>query len=122
MVSRNFFFIFLIVTAVFSFMAYKPADVVIAGPQLTDLRYFEEELKHIENNTGLKIKYEIHSDIETHLIENQNLRIDIAIIPNPQGAVSLGERDIVKSIGSILNEEKLNNYSFFLLWGYCQSI
>jgi len=110
MVSRNFFFIFLIVTAVFSFMAYKPADVVIAGPQLTDLRYFEEELKHIENNTGLKIKYEIHSDIETHLIENQNLRIDIAIIPNPQGAVNLGERDIVKSIGSILNEEKLNNY------------
>ena len=110
MVSRNFFFIFLIVTAVFSFMAYKPADVVIAGPQMTDLRYFEEELKHIENNTGLKIKYEIHSDIETHLIENQNLRIDIAIIPNPQGAVNLGERDIVKSIGSILNEEKLNNY------------
>ena len=91
-------------------MAYKPADVVIAGPQMTDLRYFEEELKHIENNTGLKIKYEIHSDIETHLIENQNLRIDIAIIPNPQGAVNLGERDIVKSIGSILNEEKLNNY------------
>tara|TARA_B100001057_G_scaffold470709_1_gene532297 strand:- start:1323 stop:2588 length:1266 start_codon:yes stop_codon:yes gene_type:complete len=110
MVSRNFFFIFLIVTAVFSFMAYKSADVVIAGPQLTDLRYFEEELKHIENNTGLKIKYEIHSDIETHLIENQNSRIDIAIIPNPQGAVNLGERNIVKSIGSILNKEKMNNY------------
>ena len=110
MVSRYFFTLFITVTAVFSIMAYKPADVVIAGPQLTDLRYFEEELKHIENNTGLKIKYEIHSDIETHLIENQNLRIDIAIIPNPQGAVSLGERDIVKSIGSILNEEKLNNY------------
>jgi len=100
----------LIVTVVFSFAAYKPADVVIAGPQLTDLEYFEEELKNIEDSTGLKIKYEIHSDIETHVIENQNSAIDIAIIPNPQGAVNLGERDIVKSIGSILTEEKMNNY------------
>ena len=110
MVSRYFFVIFLIVTAVFSFIAYKPADVVIAGPQLTDLEYFEEELKIIEDSTGLKIKYEIHSDIETHVIENQNSAIDIAIIPNPQGAVNLGERGIVKSIGSILTEEKMNNY------------
>ena len=110
MVSRYFFVIFLIVTALFSFIAYKPADVVIAGPQLTDLEYFEEELKIIEDSTGLKIKYEIHSDIETHVIENQNSAIDIAIIPNPQGAVNLGERGIVKSIGSILTEEKMNNY------------
>ena len=51
MVSKNFLAVFLTVTAVFSFMAYKPADVVIAGPQLTDLIYFEEELKNIENNT-----------------------------------------------------------------------
>ena len=72
MVTRNFMAVFFTVTAVFSFIAYKPADVVIAGPQLTDLRYFEEELKNIENNTGLKIKYEIHSDIETYLIENKN--------------------------------------------------
>ena len=110
MVRRYFFVIFLIVTALFSFIAYKPADVVIAGPQLTDLEYFEEELKIIEDSTGLKIKYEIHSDIETHVIENQNSAIDIAIIPNPQGAVNLGERGIVKSIGSILTEEKMNNY------------
>ena len=110
MVSRYFFVIFLIVTALFSFIAYKPADVVIAGPQLTDLEYFEEELKIIEDSTGLKIKYEIHSDIETHVIENQNSAIDIAIIPNPQGAGNLGERGIVKSIGSILTEEKMNNY------------
>ena len=110
MVSRYIFVIFLIVTALFSFMAYKPTDVVIAGPQLSDLEYFEEELKIIEDSTGLKIKYEIHSDIETHVIENQNSAIDIAIIPNPQGAVNLGERGIVKSIGSILTEEKMNNY------------
>ena len=110
MVSRNFFVIFLITTVVFSFIAYKPADVVIAGPQLTDLEYFEVELKNIENSTGLKIKYEIHPDIETHVIENQNSGIDIAIIPNPQGVINLGERDIVKSIGSILTEEKMNNY------------
>jgi len=110
MVSRNFFVIFLIVTATFSLISYKPADVVIAGPQLTDLEYFEEEIKNIEDSTGLKIKYEIHSDIETYLIENQNLGIDIAIIPNPQGAVNLGEIGIVKSVDTILTEEKMNNY------------
>ena len=110
MVSRNFIAVFFTVTAVFSFMTYKPADVVIAGPQLTDLRYFEEELKNIENNTGIKIKYEIHSDIETYLIENKNPSIDIAIIPNPQGVVNLGERDIVKSIDEFISVEKMDNY------------
>jgi len=110
MVSKNFLVVFITVTAVFSFMAYKPADVVIAGPQLTDLSYFEEELKNIENNTGLKIKYEIYSDIETYLIENKNPAIDIAIIPNPQGVVNLGERDIVKSIDEFISEEKMDNY------------
>ncbi len=108
--SRNFFVIFLIVTVLFSFIAYKPADVVIAGPQLTDLEYFKDELKNIEDSTGLKIKYETYSDIETHIIENLNSAIDIAIIPNPQGAVNLGERGIVKSIGNILTEEEMNNY------------
>ena len=110
MVSKNFLVVFLTVTAVFSFMAYEPADVVIAGPQLTDLRYFEEELKDIEYNTGLKIKYEIYSDIETYLIENQNTGIDIAIILNPQGVVNLGEKEIVKSIDKFFNEEKMRNY------------
>mgnify|MGYP001273175572 FL=1 len=110
MVSKNFFVIFLIVTVLFSFIAYKPADVVIAGPQLTDLEYFKDELKNIEDSTGLKIKYETYSDIETHIIENLNSAIDIAIIPNPQGAVNLGERGIVKSIGNILTEEEMNNY------------
>ena len=110
MVSKNFFVIFLIVTVLFSFIAYKPADVVITGPQLTDLEYFKDELKNIEDSTGLKIKYETYSDIETHIIENLNSAIDIAIIPNPQGAVNLGERGIVKSIGNILTEEEMNNY------------
>jgi len=110
MVSRYFFTLFITVTAVFSIMAYKPADVVIAGPQLTELEYFEEELKNIEDNTGLKIKYEIYSDIETHLIENQNTGIDIAIILNPQGVVNLGEKEIVKSIDKFFNEEKMRNY------------
>jgi len=110
MVSRYFFILFIIVTAVFSIMAYKPADVIIAGPQLTDLEYFEEELKNIEDKTGLKIKYEIYSDIETHLIENQNTGIDIAIILNPQGVVNLGEKEIVKSIDRFFNEDKMRNY------------
>ena len=110
MVSRNFIAVFFTVTAVFSFMAYKPTDVVIAGPQLTDLRYFEDELKNIENYTGLKIEYEIHSDIETYLIENKNPAIDIAIIPNPQGVVNLGERNIVKSIDEFITEKTIDNY------------
>ena len=33
------------VTIAFSFFAYQPIDVVIAGPQMTDLEKFELELK-----------------------------------------------------------------------------
>ena len=32
---------------------------------MTDLEKFELELKNIEDSTGIKIKYETHSDIET---------------------------------------------------------
>ena len=51
MVSKNFIILFIMVTITFSFFAYKPADVVIAGPQMTDLEYFLDELKIIENST-----------------------------------------------------------------------
>ena len=89
MVDKKFVILFILITLVFSIFAYRPADVVIAGPHMTDLEYFKEELQIIENATGLKIKYEIYSDIETHLVNNGNANIDIAIIPNPQGVVTV---------------------------------
>ena len=110
MVDKKFVILFILITLVFSIFAYKPADVIVAGPQMTDLEYFKDELQLIENATGLKIKYEIYSDIETHLVNNGNANIDIAIIPNPQGVVNLGERSIVMPIDNIISVDTLNNF------------
>lgn len=110
MVNKNFVILFVVITLVFSFLAYEPADVIIAGPQITDLEYFKDELKTIEQSTGLKIKYKVYSDVETYLIENQNTNIDIALIPNPQGVVNLGDRSIIKPIDDIISSNKINNY------------
>ncbi len=110
MVNRQFLLIFIFITIAFSIVAYQPIDVVIAGPQMTDLEKFELELKNIEDSTGIKIKYETYSDIETHLIENNNSDVDIAIIPNPQGVTNLGERGIVLSIDQIISEETMESY------------
>ena len=110
MVDKKFLILFILVTLVFSIIAYKPADVVIAGPHMTDLEYFKDELQIIENSTGLKIKYEIYSDIETHLVDNQSTSIDIAIIPNPQGVINLGERSVVMPIDNIISLDTLNNF------------
>ena len=110
MVNRQFLLIFLFVTVAFSFFAYQPIDVVIAGPQMTDLEKFEIELRSIEDSTGLKIKYETNSDIETYLIENSNSDVDIAIIPNPQGVTNLGERGIILSIDQIVPKETMESY------------
>tara|TARA_B000000532_G_scaffold1144_1_gene879 strand:- start:521 stop:1780 length:1260 start_codon:yes stop_codon:yes gene_type:complete len=110
MVNRQFLLIFIFITIAFSIVAYQPIDVVIAGPQMTDLEKFELELKNIEDSTGIKIKYETYSDIETHLIENNNSDVDIAIIPNPQGVTNLGERGIVLSIDPIISEETMESY------------
>ena len=110
MVNRQFLLIFIFITIAFSIVAYQPIDVVIAGPQMTDLEKFELELKNIEDSTGIKIKYETYSDIETYLIENNNSDVDIAIIPNPQGVTNLGERGIVLSIDRIISEETMESY------------
>ena len=110
MVNRQFLVIFLFITIAFSFLAYQPIDVVIAGPQMTDQEKFELELKNIEDSTGIKIKYETYSDIETYLIENNNSEVDIAIIPNPQGVTNLGERGIVLSIDRIISNETMESY------------
>ena len=110
MVNRQFLVIFLFVTIAFSFFAYQPIDVVIAGPQMTDLKKFEIELKSIEDSTGIKIKYETYSDIETYLIENSNSDIDIAIIPNPQGVTNLGDRGIILPMDQIVSKEIMESY------------
>tara|TARA_B100000927_G_scaffold134232_1_gene108212 strand:- start:692 stop:1951 length:1260 start_codon:yes stop_codon:yes gene_type:complete len=110
MVKIQFLIIFLFVTISFSIFAYQPIDVVIAGPQMTDLEMFEWELKSIEDSTGVKIKYEIYSDIETYLIENNNSDVDIAIIPNPQGVTNLGDRGIVLSIDQIVSKKTMESY------------
>tara|TARA_B100001113_G_C21086204_1_gene612221 strand:- start:370 stop:1635 length:1266 start_codon:yes stop_codon:yes gene_type:complete len=110
MVNKKFIVLFILITLVFSIFAYKPVDVVIAGPQMTDLEYFQDELQIIEDSTGLKIKYEIYPDIESHLVDNQNTGIDIAIIPNPQGVVNLGERSVVLPIDNIISEDTFNYF------------
>ena len=110
MVKIQFLIIFLFVTISFSIFAYQPIDVVIAGPQMTDLEMFEWELKSIEDSTGVKIKYEIYSDIETYLIKNNNSDVDIAIIPNPQGVTNLGDRGIVLSIDQIVSKKTMESY------------
>ena len=86
MVNRQFLVIFLLVTIAFSFFAYQPIDVVIAGPQMTDLEKFEIELKSIEDSTGIKIKYETYSDIDELYTEIPNniipyLASDIFLTP-----------------------------------------
>ena len=89
-----FFIIFLIVTISFSWIAYQPNEVIIGGPFFPQMDYFIEELDEISRENNIKIKYFPVSDIETYLIEVTDNDIDLAIIPNPQGVVNLGERNI----------------------------
>jgi len=109
MVKKYFVIIFISITALFSYLAYKPYDVVIAGPVITDQIYFEEELKEYSSKNGIKIKYLSMPDIETYLIQNPNHKIDIAIIPNPQGVTNLGERSIVLPIEELISKDKIKS-------------
>jgi len=107
--KRLFFIIFLIVTILFSWLAYKPDEVVIGGPFFPQMDYFIEELNEISRDKNIKIKYFPVSDIETYLIEVGDNDIDLALIPNPQGVVNLGERNIATPINEVINENDLNN-------------
>ena len=104
-----FFIIFLIVTVLFSWLAYQPDEVVIGGPFFPEMDYFQEELDEISRTENIKIKYLPVSDIETYLIEVSDNDIDLAIIPNPQGVVNLGERNIATPINKAIDQENLNN-------------
>jgi len=108
--NKNIFFIiFLLVTIPLSWLAYKPNEVVISGPFFPQMDYFIEELEQISKSENIKIKYLPVSDIETYLIETNESDIDLALIPNPQGVVNLGERGIAKPIEKSVDRKILED-------------
>ena len=116
--SKNSIFlaIFLSTTIIFSFIGYKPIDVLIGGPNFAQVDYFIEELNSISEELGIDIEYEAFSDIETYLIENENHNLDIALIPNPQGVVNLGQRGIAIPITEFLTTDFIiENFSQHLI-------
>ena len=52
-----FFSLVILITITFSVIAFKPAEVVIIGPQFHEQDYFIEELEIIANELDIKIKY-----------------------------------------------------------------
>ena len=97
----------------FSIIAYQPAEVVIIGPRFHEQDYFIEELDLIEEELGIKIKYNAISDPETFIIENPDSKGSIAIIPNPQGVVNLAQRNLIFNLENIVvdNDSISNLYS-----------
>ena len=113
--NKNIFFIiFLLVVISFSWFAYQPNEVVIKGPYFPQMDYFIEELEQISKSENIKISYIPVSDIETYLIETNESDTDLALIPNPQGVVNLGERGIAKpienSIDKAIIEDRFSSY------------
>ena len=96
-----FFSLIILITITFSVIAFKPAEVVIIGPQFHEQDYFIEELEIIANELDIKIKYIGMSDPETYIINNPNNNSSIAIIPNPQGVVNLAERKLIFNLDDI---------------------
>ena len=114
LIRKNIFTIlFLLVTLIFSVVAFSPNEILIAGPYFPQIEYFENELELISKDMNIKIRYIPLSDVETEIIEGNNTdNFDIAIIPNPQGVVNLGERGFLYPITIALEEEKIQkNYS-----------
>ena len=111
--KKLFIPIFIFLTSVFSYLAYSPEEISIAGPYFPQIDYLEEELDLISKDLNVKIKYVPFSDIESEIIEGNNTEeFDLAIIPNPQGVVNLGERGHLYSVSTALNEQTINdNYS-----------
>ena len=105
--------IFILVTIIFSYFAYSPEEISIAGPYFPQIEYFEEELDLISKDLNVKIRYVPFSDIESEIIRGTNTEeFDLAIIPNPQGVVNLGERGYLHAVSTALNDEVLTqNYS-----------
>ena len=111
-----FFVIFLSITIAFSWFAYQPEEVVIAGPYFPEIDYFLEELDEISKKNKIKIKYLPLSDVETHLIETIDHEIDLALITNPQGVVNLGQRGIAYPLSEVISDDELRSkYSQHLI-------
>ena len=106
-------FFFILITVIFSIFAYNPDEIVIAGPYFPQIEYFENELDLISRDLDIKIKYVAFSDTETEIIEGNNTdNYDLAIIPNPQGVINLGERGLIYPVSIALEKETIqNNYS-----------
>ena len=49
--------IFILLTIIFSYFAYSPEEISIAGPYFPQIEYFEEELDLISKDLNVKIRY-----------------------------------------------------------------
>ena len=70
--KKLFIPILIFLTSVFSYLAYSPEEISIAGPYFPQIDYIEEELDLISNDLNVKIKYVPFSDIESEIIEGNN--------------------------------------------------
>ena len=112
--KKNYFFlaIFFIVTIFISIIGFKPAQIVIIGPEFHEQKYFIEELDIISKELNIKIKYKSVNDPETYIINNKNLEASIALMPNPQGVTNLAEKDLIYSLNNIM----IDGYSQLLIY------
>lgn len=101
--------IFLTVTILFSIIGFKPAEVIIIGPEFHEQEYFLEELDIISENLNIKIQYKTVNDPENYIIENKESNASIALIPNPQGVTNLAERGHLYNLNSLIVEDSLIN-------------
>ena len=114
LIRRNIIvLLFITVTLIFSLVGFNPQEVVIGGPYFPQIEYFEEELALISKELNIKISYVPVSDIETQIIKEENsYGFDLAIIPNPQGVVNLGERGYLYPVTVAIDNEVIDkNYS-----------
>ena len=85
-----------------SLYAYKPPEVVIIGPEFHEKEYFKEELIDLSKELNISIKYKVVKDPENYIIENQNSKISLALIPNPQGVTNLANRGKIYSLDNVV--------------------
>ncbi len=114
LIRKNIFTIlFILITLIFSIVAFSPDEILIAGPYFPQIEYFEKELELISKDLNIKITYIPLSDVETKIIEGNNTdNFDIALIPNPQGVINLGERGFLHPVTIALEKEIIQkNYS-----------
>ena len=70
--KKLFIPLLIFVTSIFSYLAYNPQEISIAGPYFPQIDYFEEELDLISKDLNVKIRYVPFSDIESEIIEKRS--------------------------------------------------